>query len=53
MIDTAKKAATAGNENARAEIIEIRVFVQPALSRRSFTIRVNPAPPVRTASDNT
>src|SRR6266481_2834334 len=38
MIDTAKKATTAGNENARAEIIEIRVFGQPAFKQlKSFT----------------
>src|SRR6266487_539150 len=30
MIDTTKKAATAGNEDACAEIIEIRLVVQPA-----------------------
>src|SRR5437016_7001802 len=30
MIDTTKKAATAGNEDACAEIIEILPFVQPA-----------------------
>ena len=30
MIDTTKKTATAGNENACAEIIEIRLLVQPA-----------------------
>src|SRR6266404_1769152 len=30
MIDTTNKAATAGNEDACAEIIEIRLVVQPA-----------------------
>src|SRR6516225_3108093 len=38
MIDTTKKAATAGNEDACAEIIEIGLFVQPAFKQlKSFT----------------